>query len=160
MNISIDLAYEQEEIVRKLFLEYTKMLIDNDKSFGEYLKLQSYDRELNNLKEKYGLPFGRLYLAYIDNEVAGCIALKRIDKNNCEMKRLYVKEKYRGKKIASKLVDKIIEDAKFIGYKYMLLDTLPFLKSAINLYKQKGFYEISAYNDSPMNTSIFMKLDL
>lgn len=160
MNISIDLAYEQEEIVRKLFLEYTKMLIDNDKTFGEYLKLQSYDRDLNNLKEKYGLPFGRLYLAYIDNEVAGCIALKRIDKNNCEMKRLYVKEKYRGKKIASKLVDKIIEDAKFIGYKYMLLDTLPFLKSAINLYKQKGFYEISAYNDSPMNTSIFMKLDL
>jgi len=160
MNISIDLAYEQEEIVRKLFLEYTKMLIDNDKTFGEYLKLQSYDRELNNLKEKYGLPFGRLYLAYIDNEVAGCIALKRIDKNNCEMKRLYVKEKYRGKKIASKLVDKIIEDAKFIGYKYMLLDTLPFLKSAINLYKQKGFYEISAYNDSPMNTSIFMNLDL
>lgn len=160
MNISIDLAYEQEEIVRKLFLEYTKMLIDNDKTFGEYLKLQSYDRELNNLKEKYGLPFGRLYLAYIDTEVAGCIALKRIDKNNCEMKRLYVKEKYRGKKIASKLVDKIIEDAKFIGYKYMLLDTLPFLKSAINLYKQKGFYEISAYNDSPMNTSIFMKLDL
>lgn len=160
MNISIDLAYEQEEIVRKLFLEYTKMLIDNDKTFGEYLKLQSYDRELNNLKEKYGLPFGRLYLAYIDNEVAGCIALKRIDKNNCEMKRLYVKEKYRGKKIASKLVDKIIEDAKLIGYKYMLLDTLPFLKSAINLYKQKGFYEISAYNDSPMNTSIFMKLDL
>lgn len=160
MNISIDLAYEQEEIVRKLFLEYTKMLIDNDKTFGEYLKLQSYDRELNNLKEKYGLPFGRLYLAYIDNEVAGCIALKRIDKNNCEMKRLYVKEKYRGKKIASKLVDKIIENAKFIGYKYMLLDTLPFLKSAINLYKQKGFYEISAYNDSPMNTSIFMKLDL
>ena len=160
MNISIDLAYEQEEIVRKLFLEYTKMLIDNDKTFGEYLKLQSYDRELNNLKEKYGLPFGRLYLAYIDNEVAGCIALKRIDKNNCEMKRLYVKEKYRGKKIASKLVDKIIEDAKFIGYKYMLLDTLPFLKTAINLYKQKGFYEISAYNDSPMNTSIFMKLDL
>ena len=122
MNISIDLAYEQEEIVRKLFLEYTKMLIDNDKTFGEYLKLQSYDRELNNLKEKYGLPFGRLYLAYIDNEVAGCIALKRIDKNNCEMKRLYVKEKYRGKKIASKLVDKIIEDAKFIGYKYMLLE--------------------------------------
>lgn len=160
MNISIDLAYEQEEIVRKLFLEYTKMLIDNDKTFGEYLNLQSYDRELNNLKEKYGLPFGRLYLAYIDNEVAGCIALKRINKNNCEMKRLYVKEKYRGKKIASKLVDKIIEDAKFIGYKYMLLDTLPFLKSAINLYKQKGFYEISAYNDSPMNTSIFMKLDL
>lgn len=160
MNISIDLAYEQEEIVRKLFLEYTKMLIDNDKTFGEYLKLQSYDRELNNLKEKYGLPFGRLYLAYMDNEVVGCIALKRIDKNNCEMKRLYVKEKYRGKKIASKLVDKIIEDAKFIGYKYMLLDTLPFLKSAINLYKQKGFYKISAYNDSPMNTSIFMKLDL
>lgn len=58
------------------------------------------------------------------------------------------------------LVEKIIEDAKKIGYSHMLLDTLPFLKGAMYLYKKYGFYEISSYNDSPMDTSIYMKLDL
>lgn len=55
---------------------------------------------------------------------------------------------------------KIIDDAKKIGYSHMLLDTLPFLKSAIHMYKKYGFYEIDRYNDSPMNISIYMKLDL
>lgn len=85
---------------------------------------------------------------------------KNFDDFTCEMKRLYVKREYRGQKIASQLVDKIIDDAKIIGYKAILLDTLPFLQSAINLYKQKGFYEIPAYNNSPMSNSIFMKLKL
>ena len=57
-------------------------------------------------------------------------------------------------------MEKIIEDAKEIGYSYMLLDTFPFLKSAIHIYKRFGFYEIESYNDSPMDTSIYMRLDL
>ena len=79
---------------------------------------------------------------------------------NCEMKRLYVRPKFRGQKIGNLLVEKIINDAKKIGYSHMLLDTLPFLKSAIHMYKKYGFYEINSYNDSPMDTSIYMKLDL
>ena len=67
------------------------------------------------------------------------------------MKRLYVRPKFRGKQISEQLVEKIIRDAKEIGYSFMLLDTLPFLKSAINLYKKYGFYEIPSYN----NTSIY-----
>ena len=55
------------------------------------------------------------------------------------MKRLYVRPKFRGKQISEQLVEKIIRDAKEIGYSFMLLDTLPFLKSAINLYKKYGF---------------------
>ena len=76
------------------------------------------------------------------------------------MKRLYVRLKFRGKQIGEKLIEKIIKDAKEIGYSSMLLDTLPFLKSAIRLYKKYGFYEILSYNNSPMETSIYMKLDL
>lgn len=76
------------------------------------------------------------------------------------MKRLYVRPAFRGRKIGNMLVEKIIDDAKKIGYLYMLLDTLPFLKSAIHMYKKYGFYEINSYNDSPMNTSIYMKLNL
>lgn len=85
---------------------------------------------------------------------------KKIDKQNCEMKRLFVRPAFRGKQIGNQLIQTIINDAKEIGYSYMLLDTLPFLKSAIHMYKKFGFYEIESYNDSPMSTSIYMKLDL
>lgn len=76
------------------------------------------------------------------------------------MKRLFVRPSFRGKQIGNQLIQQIINDAKEIGYSYMLLDTLPFLKSAIHMYKKFGFYEIESYNDSPMSSSIFMKLDL
>ena len=76
------------------------------------------------------------------------------------MKRLFVKPEFRGNNIANELINTIIDDAKVIGYKYMLLDILPFLKSAIHLYKKVGFYEIDSYNNSLVKSSIFMKLDL
>ena len=160
MSVKILLAYDFLEEIKLLFSEYTDILIEGDPSFKEYLEIQNYDDELKHLEKKYGLPYGRLYLVYYNNEVAGCIGLKKIDKKNCEMKRLYVRPKFRGKQIGEQLIEKIIRDAKEIGYSFMLLDTLPFLKSAINLYKKYGFYEIASYNNSPMDTSIYMKLDL
>lgn len=76
------------------------------------------------------------------------------------MKRLYVRPEFRGNKIGYILIRQIINDAKEIGYRHMLLDTLPFLKSAIYMYKKIGFYEIPCYNNSPMSSSIYMKLNL
>lgn len=76
------------------------------------------------------------------------------------MKRLYVRPEFRGKSIGNLLIAQIIQDAKAIGYSHMLLDTLPFLKSAIKIYQKFGFYETDCYNDSPMDNSIFMRLDL
>lgn len=160
MELKIVPAYSFPKEIRILFSEYTKMLIEGDSSFQKYLELQNYDEELEHLEKKYGLPDGRLYIAFYHGELAGCIGLRKIDEWNCEMKRLYVRPAFRGKKIGSKLVQQIIKDAKDIGYSYMLLDTLPFLKSAINMYETIGFYEIPSYNDSPMTTSIYMKLDL
>lgn len=160
MNIRIVPAYEQKEEVRALFSEYTEMLIKNDESFKKYLDIQNYDEEIEHLEVKYGMPYGRVYLIYYDERLAGCIGLRKVDNQNCEMKRLYIRTEFRGKKLANILVEKIIEDAKEIGYSYMLLDTLPFLKSAIHIYKRFGFYEIESYNDSPMDTSIYMRLDL
>lgn len=160
MSIKIVPAYEQKEDVSVLFSEYTKMLIENDESFKKYLDIQNYDEEINHLEMKYGMPDGRLYLIYCDEKLAGCIGLRKIDDQNCEMKRLYIRPEFRGKKLSSILVEKVIEDAKKIGYSYMLLDTLPFLQSAVHIYKKFGFYEIESYNNSPMDTSIYMKLDL
>lgn len=136
------------------------MLITNDESFKQYLDLQNYDEEVKHLESKYGMPDGRLYLVYCDGKLAGCIGLRKIDNQNCEMKRLYVRPEFRGKKLGNILIEKIIGDAREIGYSYMLLDTLPFLQSAIHIYKKFGFYEIESYNNSPMDTSIYMKLDL
>lgn len=160
MGIKMVYAYNHTEEVSQLFTEYTDMLIENDSSFQKYLDIQNYSDEMEHLESKYGLPEGRLYLVYCDEELAGCIGLRKIDNQNCEMKLLYVRPKFRGRKVGNLLVEKIIDDAKKIGYSHMLLDTLPFLKSAIHMYKKYGFYEIDSYNDSPMDTSIYMKIDL
>lgn len=110
------------------------MLIENDESFKKYLDIQNYDKEIEHLEAKYGIPDGRLYLIYCDDELAGCIGLRKTDDQTCEMKRLYIRPEFRGKKLGNILVEKIIADAKEIGYFYMLLDTLPFLQSAIHIY--------------------------
>ena len=106
------------------------------------------------------MPWGRLYIAFYENQVAGCIALRKLNETECEMKRLYVKPEFRNKGIAKMLVKKVISDSKEIGYSSMLLDTLPFLQTAIKMYKKIGFYEIGCYNDSPLDNTIYMKLDL
>lgn len=108
MNIEIVLAYEHTQEINALFSEYTNMLITNDSSFQNYLDIQHYEEEINHLEEKYGMPSGRLYLAYYNREIAGCIGLKNMDKKNCEMKRLYVRPQFRGKNIGKLLIQKII----------------------------------------------------
>ncbi|MBN6065225.1 GNAT family N-acetyltransferase [Aggregatibacter actinomycetemcomitans] len=160
MTIKILSGYDSPQEIKALFVEYTDMLIKGDPAFKAYLTIQNYDNELAHLENKYGLPYGRLYLAYYNDKVAGCIGLKKIDEQHCEMKRLYVRPEFRGNHIGEQLITKIIADAKEIGYSSMLLDTLPFLKSAIRQYKKFGFYEIPSYNNSPLDTSIYMKLDL
>ncbi len=160
MHIKIIPAYHYPQEIHSLFTEYTNMLIAADNSMQKYLDIQHYDSELEHLEKKYGLPDGRLYLAYCDEEVAGCIGLRKIDGLHCEMKRLYVKPQFRGNKIGEKLVQETITAAKEAGYSYILLDTLPFLQTAVHMYRKFGFYDIERYNDSPMNTSIYMKLNL
>lgn len=153
-------GYQNKKEIGELFSEYTDMLVQNDPEMAAYLKLQNYDLELQHLEEKYGLPEGRLYLLIAEGQTAGCIGLRKIDETRCEMKRLYIRPQFRGKGLSKMLVERVITDAERIGYHYMLLDTLPFLKEAIALYEKYGFYRIDAYNDSPVKNSIFMRLDL
>ena len=159
-GVEIVPACDRPQEVGALFAEYTQMLVANEPSFQEYLNLQHYGEELNHLEAKYGPPGGRLYLAYDGGDLAGCIGLRRIDAERCEMKRLYVRPRFRGRRIGDQLIRRIIEDARATGYACMLLDTLPFLQSAIRMYRRFGFYEIPSYTDSPMESSIYMRLDL
>jgi len=160
MPLEIRLAYDDLDNIKELFAEYVKLLFGLERNFQDFLDLQAYDDEVDRLTEKYGLPNGRLYIAYLDNQVSGCIALRRIDDTTCEMKRLYVRPAFRGHNIGAALVETIVRDAKEIGYQSMLLDSLPALKQAIALYERMGFYNIPPYNDSPVARTVFMKLDL
>lgn len=160
MSLTVCTAYDRPEEVKALFLEYTDFLQKRDPAFAAFLELQNYDKELDHPEEKYGLPKGRLYLALVDDAIAGCIALRPLSDTECELKRLYVKDAFRGQGIGEHLVRKLIADAREMGYDAMLLDTLPFLKGALHLYEKLGFYQIPPYNNSPMETSIFLKLDL
>ena len=154
-------AYDRIEDVRSLFSEYTDMLVSINPEFHLYLDIQHYDDEKENPSLKYALPDGRLYLDISDDGIArGCIALRKLSDGKGEVKRLYVRPEYRGKGIATALVERIVEDARNIGYKELYLDTLPELESAVRLYKSFGFEETGQYNDSPVDKTIFMKLSL
>ena len=83
MDIEIVPAYKHTRETGILFSEYTNMLISIDSSFQAYLDIQRYDEEIKHLETKYGVPYGRLYLAYYAGEAAGCIGLKKIDEQNC-----------------------------------------------------------------------------
>ena len=154
-------AYDRIEDIRSLFSEYTDMLVSINPEFHLYLEIQHYDDEKENPSLKYALPDGRLYLDMSDDGIArGCIALRKLSDGKGEVKRLYVRPEYRGNGIATALVERIIEDARNIGYKELYLDTLPELESAVRLYKSFGFEETGQYNDSPVDKTIFMKLSL
>jgi len=90
VSLNISLAYNDIDNIKELFSEYVKLLFDLENDFQDYLDLQDYNNEFDNLNEKYGLPNGRLYIAYIGNQAAGCIALRQMSDTECEMKRLYV----------------------------------------------------------------------
>ena len=160
MRMEIKLAYDDIDNIKELFTEYIKLLFDYDSGFQDILDLQDYEFEMGNPEKKYALPNGRLYIAYCDDRVAGCIALRKLSETECEMKRFYVRPQFRGNHIGRALAEAIIDDAKEIGYESMLLDTLPMLTTAIAMYDGMGFQRIPPYNDYPVEKTVFMKLDL
>lgn len=141
------------EEVKQLFLEYVQSLkID--------LSFQNFQAEFKALPGKYGPPHGVLILALVDGREAGCIALRNISENICEMKRLYVSDRYRGLGIGRKLITIIIEEALKMNYEYIRLDTLPIMKNAQALYISLGFYDIEPYVYNPIKGARFMELKL
>jgi putative acetyltransferase len=139
---------------RTLFEEYASGL-------GISLCFQNFDQELANLPGDYAAPHGRLLLAEEDNELAGCIALRKLGAGVCEMKRLFLRPAYRGQGLGRVLVKSIIDEAQKLGYMYMRLDTLPGrLDKAIALYESIGFVEIQPYCENPVEGAKFMELEL
>jgi len=141
------------EEVKKLFLEYAQSLkVD--------LSFQNFEEEFRSLPGKYGPPDGLLVLALVDGKAAGCVALRKNSETICEMKRLYVRNQYRGLGIGKKLVNIVIEHASKMNYQYIRLDTLPTMKEAQSLYTSLGFYDIDPYVYNPIEGTRYMELKL
>lgn len=151
----IDLVTAEPRLskVRELFLEYRVAL-------GFDLCFQNFEDELSTLPGKYAPPKGRLYLASMDEQAAGCIALRPLEGDICEMKRFYVRPQYRGKKVGRALVTQLIEEARAIGYKQMVLDSVPSQQIAQTLYGSLGFYKIEPYCYNPIEGTLYLALDL
>jgi putative acetyltransferase len=149
-------AESQEQIaaIRELFLEYAQSL-----SFS--LCFQSFDKELAGLPGDYAPPDGRMLLATSEGQAAGCVALHRIEDGICEMKRLYVRPQFRGKGLGKALAERVINEARAIGYEKLRLDTVESeMRAAVAMYRQLGFREIAPYRPNPIDGALYMELEL
>jgi putative acetyltransferase len=149
-------AFSPEQIAqaRELFLEYAASL-----DFS--LCFQNFDAELAGLPGDYAPPSGRLLLAEWGGQLAGCGALHKLKTDVCEMKRLYLRPEFRGKGIGRAMAERLIAEARAIGYGRMRLDTVgPVMKDAVAMYRKLGFKEIAPYRENPMEGTLYMELEL
>ena len=155
MRVRIEPAESEPEIAaaRELFIEYASALrID--------LGFQDFEVEVAELPGRYAPPDGRLLLAWCDERVAGCAALRRLSLDVAEMKRLYVRPEFRGAAVGRALAVSVIGHAKAIGYRRIRLDTLPSMSAARSLYRSLGFREIEPYAANPIPGTAFLELAL
>ena len=153
LRIHSAISVRELDQIRNLFIEYSNSL-EFDLSF------QDFQKELDDLPGDYAAPSGRLLLGFYDSDPAGCVALRRISDEICEMKRLFVRPQCRGLGIGKALATKVIEEAREIGYRRIRLDTVPAMQTAIELYVSLGFREIAPYRYNPIEGAKFLELNL
>jgi GNAT superfamily N-acetyltransferase len=141
------------EEVRELFLEYQRSL-DVDLCF------QDFERELAELPGEYAPPSGGLFLALVGGGAAGCVGVRSLEEGACEMKRLFVRNAFKGRGIGRVLAEHAIAWARRAGYERMLLDTLPSMKAAQRLYETLGFRDVESYRFNPVGGTRYMELRL
>lgn len=153
--VSIRVAATPADVqaVRDLFVEYQRTL-------GISLCFQGFDEELAGLPGSYSPPRGALLLATVSGEPAGCVGLRPHSAQDAEMKRLYVRARFRRTGLGGVLARSAIERARALRCRRVLLDTLPAMREAQALYAALGFRDCAPYNDNPIEGVRFLALDL
>jgi carbonic anhydrase len=141
------------EQVRQFFRNYAAWL-------GVDLSYQGFDEEMASLPGRYAAPDGALWYAEMDGVPAGCVGIRRFSEGICEMKRFYVVPEVRGHGVGRDLAMTAIQAAKALGYRKIMLDTLPMMRIAVKLYRELGFTEAPAYYTTPVEGTQFLALDL
>ncbi|MBK6355972.1 MAG: carbonate dehydratase [Betaproteobacteria bacterium] len=143
------------EQVRQYFRNYAAWL-------GVDLSYQNFDQEMASLPGAYTAPEGRLFFAEVNGRPAGCVGVRPLPDSEgvCEMKRLYVDPEQRGHGVGNALALAAIKAAKEIGYRKLIIDTLPSMRMAVKLYRELGFTEAPAYYKTPVEGTMFLALDL
>jgi putative acetyltransferase len=159
-SVSKGLSFAQAESpaqiaqARELFLEYAK-------SLGFSLCFQNFDKELAGLPSDYAPPEGRLLLVEYEGQLAGCVALHKLESGVGEMKRLYLRPRFRGKGLGRIVAERIIAEGRQIGYELMRLDTVETeMQDAVAMYRKLGFNEIAPYRSNPIAGAMYMELKL
>jgi GNAT superfamily N-acetyltransferase len=144
---------EHYECIRKLFLQYAESL-DFDLDF------QHFEEEVDTLPGDYAPPDGCLILAEDTSRWAGCVAMRCLEDDICEMKRLFVLPEFRGRGVGKVLAHAVIKQARTLGYARMRLDTVESMQTARALYESLGFYPIGPYRYNPVDGASYMELML
>ena len=160
VEIAVPRTVADLEAVKALFREYAE-------SLGFSLAYQDFEKELADFPGKYAAPGGALLLATADGEAAGTVALRKLETGVCEMKRLYVRPAFRGRRlpdgrsIGRALAEDIVAIGRDRGYQRLRLDTIGGkMRQALSLYRSMGFVEIPPYYASPIPDTAYMELVL
>ena len=160
VEITVPRSVADHDAIKALFREYAE-------SLGFSLAYQDFDKELADFPGKYAAPDGALLLAKVGDEAAGPVALRKLDAGICEMKRLYVKPQFRGRRttdgrsIGRALAEDIVAVGRERGYQRLRLDTITGkMRQALTLYRSMGFIEIPPYYESPIPGTAYLELVL
>jgi len=145
---AIDFSATQE-----MFRAYAKAININ-------LDFQHFEEELTDLPKMYSLPQGGIILAKDQESVVGCVAIRRINEREGELKRMYVAPEYQNKGFGKTLLQKALILARECNYEKVKLDTLNYMSAAIHLYQQAGFYEIPPYYPNPISTAVYFEIEI
>jgi len=152
-NLILCRSSEEYRVAKVLIEEYIQ-------SLDVSLDFENMDNELDHLQGYYGPPTGLIALVKEEDEFLGCICVRNLGNFTAEIKRMYVRPGHRGKGLGRKLLRKVMGEAKGLGYRFIRLDAIPKMESAIHLYKSEGFYDIEGYTYNPFLGARFMEYNL
>lgn len=152
-DISVGRGAADMDVAREMFTEYQRWL-------GVDLCFQDFEEELASLPGKYASPGGELFIARDRDDVAGIVAVRPVGdpvEGLSEMKRLYVRDRWRGHGLGRTLADFAVNFATEAGYRKMVLDTLPQLETAKSMYLRMGFEATAPYYHNPISGVVYME---